>query len=311
MIRHFFALGVLGLLFTFAAQPVLAARWSDGYLSVELPKGWKASEEVNALSFASPAPDYAYVITTVVQDYEEGYLPTLVRSDVKDGMIQWFGDSSCIYTDKWDGRYWKGMASDGTVFSITVKEPSEPKVVADFLNDMQPGKNADENFSLLLKDLKKEEVIAWLSFAAPNLPADPALAEKNKKREKSPGEYTVKPFSGNGFTAQVPQEWHIELVGGDTVIFTSEQGRDDGFVMAAMFPLPDNTQKAFETFCTAFVKDMGGKNISTEEGVISFTGDEDATGYFEQYERAAFLKMFLENDALSKEVEESIQLEGY
>lgn len=303
MTRRISILALCVLLLSLCAQSAFAARYDGVGYTAEIPNGWESGDE-GYLSWANSPKDETQRIEWVTFSVEQPDLERYVQSYVKDGQFKMLSASSCIYVSNWgDGRTWIGVSPKGVMFSVTLAGPVP--AVPSFLKSLTPQAGAEDaaEYAELFKMANAAEVVDWLCFTAPDLPAKPVAKAEEK------GETQTKPFTGSGIKADLPVGWQAEDQSENSVAFTSPEGPEKGFVLVYVQPLPEGADPS--EIGMQFVKEIEGKNIRFAEGSIEFTLDHSVMGTIEEdYQGHLLIRLFLEGDETSETLMRSVEIAG-
>lgn len=281
------------------ADSVRVVAENEGY-SAELPKGWTVREEDSQVSFESGGkkPQTIFCVYNHVRKLD---LEAFVRPVVKDGKIRKLSATSYIYTGKSGARCWTGRGAGDDVFTIVVDEPVE--AVPAFLKSLKPVAE-DSGYEVFFKEAGTQQVVDWLAFSAPDLPAVKQAKAARKASGKKQGKGGTKKFSGNKLKAKVPTDWKVEAQG-QLVRFTAPEGAEHGFAAGAAIPL---NGKDSDDVGMELIGKLGGKNILEYEGVLDFQLEGDIRGLLTPDQDTLLLIMYQRDNAIAKALAESIEL---
>ena len=268
----------------------------NGGFSAELPKGWTVREEDSFAIFESDGQTPQTILCRILK-FENFDLDVYLQRQSRDGKWARFNGLSYVYVAPSGDRSWFAIISPGELFEIVVGEPVA--ALPEFLRSLRTTEETRE-FKIAFMDAGSREVIDWLTFATPEMPADASGNPTPSRPERA----AFKPFSGNNLKARVPDGWTIDTEG-PFVHFTAPGGRDDGYAAGASIALDG---KFINDVGMAIINELGGVNVYDFEGMLSFQIDGDQDGLIDQYGDTLLLKISQPGNKLSSSLADSIQL---
>jgi|GEM_PF-4423855 len=265
------------IVFIFAVGSQLRGETLDMDLfTAEAPAGWTAGPAEGAFVVFDPEETISLIINYTEYAYPDpavmakrlGTEYAVKTLDESAGFV--FSENS----DDGDYRFWRGLSPEGQSLEISVHGSHEK--LAELLQSLAVSAEARKEATLaaqlqtLLDNLKKPEVISWLTGSAP-LSADPPPAKPEADRAGEPAE-TV-PWRGDqNLGAQVPKSWSIDTEKGRTRF--SSPDRKEQFTVIPLTSLKvvdfgDDFDR-YQAGCAEEVHKIGGVNIRSAEGTVFF-----------------------------------------
>lgn len=254
-------------------SPFLWAETLDMDLfSAEAPSGWTANPAEGAYVIFDPPETISLIINYT--EYQKPDLPVMAKRLAADYAVKELDNSAgfLFFEDK-DYRFWRGLTPQGQSLEISVHGTHEK--LPDLLKGVEVSAETQRNTELasqlliLLENLKKPEVIDWLTGAAP-LFADPPAPRPELTQIGEP-EATM-PWQGLGLNAQVPQSWAISTENGQARFSAPNQKE-----YLLVIPLPSlkvgdfvDDFDRYQAKCEEEVGKIGGVNMRAAEGTTYF-----------------------------------------
>lgn len=236
------------------------------------PKGWAAGPAEGVFYVFDPEEKISMLIGST--EYANPDSAVMARRLGVEYAVKTLDDSSgfFFFEDK-DYRFWRGLTPEGRALEVSVHGTHEK--LAEVLKSIEISASTKKDaaaaaqFQVLLANLKKPEVIDWLTFAAPLFADPPPPRPEPAQADES----EATPWRGElNLAAKLPQGWSVAAENGQTR-FSSPDRRE------YLVVIPIRTMKVsdfgenyerYRTSCLAEIQKIGGLNIHDAEGQIRF-----------------------------------------
>lgn len=286
--RRLHGLAVLGCL-VLVASPAFAGRKDFGPFSVELPAGWRASREGNAVTFLSSDNScHVWLAASAIEGAEQ---EAVAREQAQLVSATAFGPAGTGFAFENDGaRSWLLLTGD-TLVEVSASEcPKARKLLA----QLKPASKASSGVKAALAAIGQPDVAGWLAYKAapfalsPFEAAAPVAAAMPDFAALGDAAADGKPPVG--ITARLPDGWS-RAESGVWTVFTAESG--DPWLAARTYRLPGGDDfDAYMKFAKDLAKEFNGRNIVSGEGSLSFETPEGYTVATDLYHDIMLLTVF-------------------
>lgn len=241
--------------------------------TAEAPPGWAAGPAEDVYYVFDPEEKISMLIGSTVYAHPEPSV--MARRLGAEYAVKTLDDSAgfLFFEDK-DYRFWRGLSPEGRSLEVSV-HGTHPKL-AGLLKSIEISSETKKDTELaaqlqvLLENLKRPEVIDWLTFAAP-LFAEPPAPRPEPAEVGEPAATT--PWRGElQLTAKLPQGWNAATENGQTRFTSPDQKEYLLVIPIASAKVSDfgEDYEAYKARCVAEVHQVGGVNIRAAEGTVYF-----------------------------------------
>jgi hypothetical protein len=268
-------LAMLGATLLMFASPATAARLTVGTISADLPKGWQASQEAEMIIFSSAKADCHVSFFESTIEAGDPQEAAQARASLTGSAT--FGPAGHGFAFEGDrDRYWFA-ASGGS--QVEVGAAGCP-AAANVLKSLRPGADASTDTRKMLGWLQGQKILDWLAFRSAPFDLKP-LALPTTDSKPMPdfsnyGDESLERETPIGIVADLPDGWRRTTAAAWTA-FVSPDGKT--WLAARIYHLPEGDDfDAYLAFTRKLADKLGGRNISSGEGMVSFETGEGYLG---------------------------------
>ena len=268
-------LAMLGTTLLMLAGPATAARRTIGAISVDLPKGWQASQEEAMMTFSAAKADCHVFFFEKTVDAGDPVEAARARADLAGAAT--FGSVGHGFAFVGDGdRHWFAASGSRQVEIGAGQCPAAATV----LKSLRPGPDASADTRKMIGWLQDRKILDWLSYRSQPFDLQPFASTAVDSAPSMPdlshyGDVPSQEEKSIGVAADLPAGWQRTTSGAWEEFVSPDGGK---WLAARVYRLPKGDDfDAYLAFARKLAGKLGGRNVSSGEGMVSF---ETGEGYF-------------------------------
>lgn len=267
-------LALLGATPLMLADPATAAQRTIGPISADLPKGWQASQEAQMVIFSSARAGCR--ISVFEATIEAGDPQDAARERAGLAKASTFGPAGHGFAFVGDSdRYWFAASGDTQVEVGATRCPA----AANVLKSLRPSADASADAGKIFGWLQAQKTFDWLAYRAEPFDLDPLVSPTGDSKPMPDfshyGDASPEGETPVDIVADLPDGWRQTTAAAWTE-FISPDGKK--WLAARIYHLPQGDDfDAYLVFSKKLAGKLGGRNVSSGEGMVSF---ETGEGYW-------------------------------